>query len=87
MKVDFEVLTDVRKGEMFAICLNDTLVHLESQGEEKKKCQKKPTQQQFGRYVSCFQKQGWAESIPTGYQGACSFAQTAERGQQMGRNI
>lgn len=31
MKVDFEVLTDVRKGEMFAICLNDTLVRLESQ--------------------------------------------------------
>lgn len=35
MKVDFEVLTDVRKGEMFAICFNDTLVHLESQGKKK----------------------------------------------------
>lgn len=35
MKVDFEVLTDVRKGEMFAICLNDTLVRLESLGEKK----------------------------------------------------
>lgn len=35
MKVDFEVLTDVRKGEMFAICLNDTLVRLERQGKKK----------------------------------------------------
>lgn len=41
MKVDFEVLTDVRKGEMFAICLNDTLVHLESQGGKKKTTKKK----------------------------------------------
>lgn len=41
MKVDFEVLTDVRKGEMFAICLNDTLVHLESQGGKKKPPKKK----------------------------------------------
>lgn len=87
MKVDFEVLTDVRKGEMFAICLNDTLVHLESQGGKKKTTKKKKTtQHQFGRYVSCFQKQGWAESVPTGYQRACSSAQTAEREQQMRRN-
>lgn len=48
MKVDFEVLTDVRKGEMFAICLNDTLVHLESQEEEKKKCQKNPPSNNLG---------------------------------------
>lgn len=34
MKVDFEVLTDVRKGEMFAIFLNDTLVRLESLGKK-----------------------------------------------------
>lgn len=35
MKVDFEVLTDVRKGEMFAITLNDTFVCLESLGGKK----------------------------------------------------
>lgn len=58
MKVDLEVLTDVRKGEMFAICLNDTLVRLESQ-EKKGKRKKKATQQQFWRYVSCFQKRCW----------------------------
>jgi len=58
MKVDFEVLTDVRKEEMFAICLNDTLVHLESQ-DRKKKQTNKTTEQHFWRNVSCFQKRCW----------------------------
>lgn len=42
MKVDLEVLTDVRKGEMFAICLNDTLVRLESQEKKGKKKKSHP---------------------------------------------
>lgn len=44
----FEVLTDVRKGEMFAICLNDTLASLERQGGKKKNKPKPPTESSGG---------------------------------------
>lgn len=33
MKVDSEALTDVRKGEIFAICLNDTYTFREPGGK------------------------------------------------------
>lgn len=79
MKVDFEVLTDVRKGEMFAICLNDTLVCLESQGKKKK-----PASNNSGGMQAVSKSDTGDESRPTAYQRAWSFARAAKREQQVG---
>lgn len=81
MKVDFEVLTDVRKGEMFAICLNDTLVCLESQGKKKKQ---NPASNNSGGMQAVSKSDAGDESRPTADQRAWSSARAAKREQQVG---
>lgn len=81
MKVDFEVLTDVRKEEMFAICLNDTLVHLESLGEKKPK--PTPSDNSVGRWTVSKTDAG-AESRTTEHQQVWFWAWASKREQQVG---